>query len=235
MSGLLAPREGIADDDGSVDPALAAALAAYAEGTGDVVGVVEALKPTRVLVPVVAVLTDDGTEISSLTGLKTDKNSEMAAVMLTAPDGRKTLPIFSGTQALERWNAQARPVPVQARVAALSGVEEDCQLAVLDPGGPVTVLIRRPALWAIAKDEPWTPSYADPEVAAAIAAAVTGLPGITAVACEPGERAELAVVLTLVPGLNREQVGQLTELVGQRLATVELVAERVDSVQLRLR
>lgn len=233
MSGLLAPTE-FADDDGSVGAPLAAALAAHAEQP-DEVAVVEALKQVRVLVPVVAVLGEEGAEVSSLTGLKSDKNSEMALAMLTAPDGRRTLPLFSGAEALQRWSPEARPVPVRSRVAALSGVEEGCELAVLDPAGPTTVLIRRPALWAIAKDEPWTPSYADPQVAAAVAGAVTGVPGVTGVACEPGTRSELAVVLTLVPGLTREQVSELTQRVGERLATVELVAEKVDSVQLRLR
>lgn len=235
MSGLLAPREGIADDDGSVDPALAAALAAYAAGTGDVAAVVEALRPARVLVPVVAVLGEEDAETSTLTGLTSDKNSQMALVMLTAPDGRRTLPVFSGTDALHRWNEQARPVPVQARVAALSGVEEECDLAVLDPAGPVSVLIRRPALWAVAKDEPWVPSYADPEVAAAIRDATGRVPGVTGVACEPGRTAELAIVLTLVPGLTREQVTELTARVGQALAALDVIAERVDSVHLRLR
>ena len=233
MSGLLGPTE-FADDDGSVGPPLAAALAAHADRP-DEVAVVEALKQVRVLVPVVAVLGEEGAEVSGLTGLKSDKNSEMALAMLTAPDGRKALPMFSCTETMRRWSPQARPVPVRSRMAALSAVDEGCELAVLDPAGPTTVLIRRPALWAIAKDEPWTPSHADPQVAAAISDAVSAVPGVTAVDCEPGTRAELAVVLTLVPGLTRDQVTALTQAVGERLATVDLVAERVDSVQLRLR
>lgn len=232
MSGLLEPTE-FADDDGSVGAPLATALTAHA-GRPDERAVVEALRQVRVLVPVVAVRGEDGAEVSSLTGLTSDKNSEMALALLTAPDGRRTLPMFSGTQALHRWSPQARPVPVRTRVAALSAVDEGCELAVLDPAGPTTVLIRRPALWAIAKDEPWVPSHADPRVAVAVREAVAPVPGVTGVSCAPGTRAELAVVLTLVPGLTREQVTELTRTVGERLATVELVAEKVDSVQLRL-
>lgn len=233
MNGLLAPTE-FAEDDGSVGAPLAAALAAHADRP-DEPAVVDALRQVRVLVPVVAVLGEDGAEVSSLTGLTSDKNSQMALALLTARDGRRTLPIFSGTRALQRWNPQARPVPVRTRMAALSAVDEGCELAVLDPAGPTTVLIRRPALWAIARDEPWVPSHADPRVVGAVREAVARVPGVTGVSCEPGTSAELAIVLTLVPGLDREQVSGLTRAVGERLATVELVAEKVDSVQLRLR
>lgn len=234
MSGLLAPTE-FADDDGSVDPALAAALSARQAGQADDAAVVAALAGVRVLVPVVAVLGEDGAQVSALTGLTGDKNADMALVLLHAADGRKTLPVFSGIDALRRWNPQARPVPVRARGAVLAGVDEGCDLAVLDPGGPVTVLLRRPAVWALAKGETWTPSWSDPEVADDIRAALVTVPQVRDVACEPGRGAELAIVLTLVPGLTRDQLTAVTQAVSQTLASLDVVAERVDSVELRLR
>ena len=49
------PDPGFPDDDGTADPAVTAALSAYASGTGAYVDALAALQSGRVLVPVVAV------------------------------------------------------------------------------------------------------------------------------------------------------------------------------------
>ena len=225
MSGLLAPQQ-FPDDDGSADPALLAALA-----SGDVGQVVAALASARVLVPVVAVLGESGE--SSLTGLATDKSADMALVTLTAADGRQVLAVFSSTATLRAWDARARPVPVHARRAALSAVDDGCELLVVDPGG-AGVLVPRPALWAVAKDVPWVPSPDHPDVQAAVARLADTESAVRSVGCEPGRRAELAVVLGVRPGLTREEVDALTARVGEALAASPVVADLVDSLELRV-
>ncbi len=186
--------------------------------------------------PVVAVLGDS--ETSSLTGLTSDKSADMALVTLTAPDGRQALPVFSGTQALSAWDARARPVPVATRRAALSAVEEGCQLLVVDPAG-AAVVVPRPALWALAQGEVWLASPRHPDVAAAVHGAVAGEPAVVSARTEPGTRpggggAELVVVLAVRPGLDRPGVDALVQRVSAALAAHEAVAERVDSITLRL-
>jgi hypothetical protein len=225
VTGLLSPQQ-FPDDDGSADPALLGAL-----GSGDLRRVVAALASARVLVPVVAVLGESGE--SSLTGLATDKSADMALVLLTAPDGRQALPVFSSTGALQVWDARARPVPVHARRAALSAVDDGCQLLVVDPGG-AGVLVPRPAVWAVAQDRPWVPSPEQPDVLRAVAALAEDEPELVRAGCEPGRRAELAVVLAVVPGLSRERLDALTARVGDALAASPAVAEHVDSLELRV-
>ena len=51
----------------------------------------------------------------------------------------------------------------------------------------------------------------------------------------PGTRAELAVVVELVAGLDRTGLDAVLAQVNAALAGVELVATRVDSVELRPR
>ncbi len=225
MTGLLSPQQ-FPGDDGSADPALLAAVEA-----GDVRAVVAALAAARVLVPVVAVLGESGE--SSLTGRATDKSADMALVTLAAPDGRQVLPVFSSTAALQAWDARARPVPVHARRAALSAVDDGCELLVVDPGG-AGVLVPRPAMWAVAQDLAWVPSPEHPDVQAAVAALADEEESLQAARCEPGRRAELAVVLAVRSGLTREQVDALTARVGESLATSRAVADHVDSVELRV-
>lgn len=146
-------------DDGAADPGYQHAKAELLEGLGSEAAVVQSLAKARVFVPIVAELSS--TE-QTQHGLTADKESEMALVTLQAPDGRRALPVFSSTASLENWHPEARPVAVYAARAALSAVAEDAQLMVVDPGADYTFVLRRPALWALAQQNPWTPSYADP-------------------------------------------------------------------------
>jgi hypothetical protein len=123
-------------------------------------------------------------------------------------------------------------------------------LLVLDPGGPVTVLLPRPAVWALAQQQEWRPAVpglgerraVDPEVRDAVRSTLSGVPGllhadrgpVVAVDAEPGRRAEVAVALTLVPGLDRAALDAVLRRVGDALATDETVTRRVDSLEMRL-
>lgn len=220
-----------AGDDGSADPRVLAALAAR-DATGPA-AVVAALAGTRVFVPVVAV--SAGEEPSPLTGLATDAGADMAVVTLTAPDGRRALPVFTSTAALSAWDAAARPVPSEVERAALSAVDEGCALLLLDPGSPRPLVVPRPAVEALAQQRRWTPSWDREDVAGAVRAAVAAEPAVAGAAVERGRRAETAVVLALVPGLERPALDALLERVQTRLAASAVVAEGVDSLELRLR
>lgn len=123
------------DDDGAADPALRASLAAFAEGGAEYPAVLAALAGARVLVPVVALL---GEVEYDDAGLAHDKTSDMATVLLTGADGRRALLAFSGTDALQQWDPEARPVPVAAHLAAATAVQEGADALVLDVGGDHT-------------------------------------------------------------------------------------------------
>lgn len=220
---------GFETDDGSADPRITALLAA---GTESLRELVAALPGTRLLVPVVAHLGEgQGAGDVAVHG---DKSADMATVTLAAPDGRRTLPVFSSMRTLAAWNASARPVPVEARQAALAAVQEGCELLLIDAVGPHRVVVPRPALWAIAKGEPWVPVLEDREVLLQIASTVRSASElILAAHCAAGRRAELAVVVTLPPNLTPRHLDEVTGVVSRVLAGLEVVAERVDSVELR--
>ncbi|WP_394942208.1 SseB family protein [Psychromicrobium sp. YIM B11713] len=145
-------------DEGAADPALESALKALISGMTDEAAVVQSLSQARVFVPIVAEVAQSE---AGPHGLHSDKESEMALVSVQAPDGRRALPVFSDIQRLQAWHPQARPVAVYAPRAALSAVAEEAQLLVLDPGAEFTFVVRRPAVWALAQQKPWLPSYLD--------------------------------------------------------------------------
>ena len=236
------------EDDGAPAPALERALTAWREGHAREDEVVAALHEVRVFVPIIAQvsrshITEDG--------LVSDKEADMALVSLQASDGRKALPVFTSTETLRAWNAQARPVAADIRRAALSAVQDGSSLLVLDPGADPAFVVRRPALWAVAQGRAWTPSYRDFTVDDAVTRAALGLPGVVSALAAPGsgvhavrgdgaaltgggEGPELVVSLQLRPGLAREDVEAAVQQFQHALAAQPVMAENVDSIQVRL-
>ena len=226
-----------AGDDGSADPALAAALAAYGKqpSTTTMQQVVDALGTARVLVPVLAEL-EAG--VTGAGGHEADKEASAGVVALQAPDGRRALPAFSSVETMAAWRADARPVPGYANRAALSAVQEDWALLVVDPGGPVTALVPRPAVWALAQGKEWRPALVDgvvdPEVRDAVRAACLPAQHVVRADAEPGRTAEVAVVLGIDAGLDRAGLDRVLAWVNKALAASSVISERVDSLEIRV-
>ncbi len=227
-TGRTLPTGDFAGDDGAADPALVDALGVAGAGFADDSLVVAAVAAARLFVAVVAVL-GEGEQTAHGTA---DKEADMALVTLTGPDGRRALPVFSSITALSSWDARARPVPVDARRAAVSAVAEGCELMVLDVAGPVTYVVSRPALWAIGAGRRWQPAHRDDNVLAAIGAAVAPHPDVVRFGAGPGRQAQLLVTLVMRAGLAAEQVQALAQQVGAALMAEDVVRERVDGLEL---
>jgi hypothetical protein len=132
----------VPDDTGAADPELTAALAAYAADPAREPEVLAALSDARLLVPVVAELApnEPSSEVGQ-DGLQHDKSSDMASVLMRGPDGRLALLAFTGLEAMQRWDPDARPVPVPARAAALAALQDGAEALLIDLAGPVRYLV----------------------------------------------------------------------------------------------
>lgn len=140
---------GFADDDGSAAPEVVEALAAYAAAPREGYHrAVAALQRSRLLVPVVAAL---GEVEYDEQGLAHDKTSEMATVLMRGKDGRLALLAFTGTEAMRRWNPQARPVPVTAVQAAEAALHDEAEALLVDVAGPVLFVVEGGDLRSLAE------------------------------------------------------------------------------------
>ncbi|MBF4463588.1 MULTISPECIES: SseB family protein [unclassified Rathayibacter] len=226
-----------AGDDGSAPEALARAWAAFGTGRTGPEAVVDALRDARLLIPLVAHLGEEGEGVD---GLRADKSQELAIVTVAGPDGRTVLPVFSSVEAMRRWDASARPVPVDARRAAVAAVAEGTEVMVLDPASEHEFVVRRPALWAIAEGTPWRSSPSDLEVLAALRSGADREEAVVSLAVHAGDPAqrlrgaELVIALELRPGLDEEALHALLARLGEGWAADEVVAARVDSMTLQL-
>ncbi|GGZ93400.1 SseB family protein [Streptomyces echinoruber] len=235
MANTNIPDPDFPDDDGSADPRLSAALAAWAEDRTAEEPVLRALRDARLLVPVVAVLgeveEDDQEEREApckggggrrVGGLRREKTSEMAVPTLKAR-GRTALPAFTSTDALARWNPAARPVAVPLHRALQAAAHERADTIVLDVAGPVPYELTRPALIALAEGRTATDPLADPAVVEAVRAAVAAEPAVVRAHLGPG-RADGTLALVL----DAEAVpAQAAQAVARRLADDETLRARL--------
>ncbi|WP_460523843.1 SseB family protein [Humibacter antri] len=225
-------------DDGSADPALLASLIAFGQGTVDQVTVIDAVRASRLLVPLLAHAGEVG---ETPDGHLVDKTQELSIATVQAPDGRAVLPAFSSVQTMSAWNARARPVPAVGPRIALAAASEQTELVVIDPTTPTEFVLRRPAVKALATGAPWTPPWQDDAVITAFSEATRQEEAVQAVTLSAGDPTallrgpELEVVLALRPGLDRDSLDIIVARLTSAWAASALIADRVDSMTLRVR
>ena len=195
MSGHLNPGgQQFRDDDGTADPRVTEALAAYHVGEGSEQDALAALAAARLLVPVVAVLADG----SAADG---DKNSEMVLPTLIGQDGRPAVLAFTGLDALARWRPNARPVPAESDRVWRAAVADGCAV-VIDVAGPVPLAVEGTRLAALAAGRPVPAAHEDGDVRAEVEAAIAAEPVIVGFSLAPSPEVDLAVRLHLA-AVNR--------------------------------
>jgi hypothetical protein len=193
VSGHLNPGgQQFRDDDGTADPRVTEALAAYHAGQVSEQDVLAALAAARLLVPVVAVLADGSAAVG-------DKNSEMVLPTLIGQDGRPAVLAFTGLDALARWRPNARPVPAESDRVWRAAVADGCAV-VIDVAGPVPLAVEGTRLAALAAGQPVPPPHEDPDVHAEVQAAIAAEPAIAGFRLGPATPgADLAITLRLAP------------------------------------
>lgn len=227
-----------ADDDGSANPQLIAALAEFRANPADPREVFRAFAASRLLIPLLADLGESG---EGAHGQTVDKSADLSIVTVQTPDGQTGLPVFSSVAAMSVWNKTARPVPADAVRVAMAAASEGNTRIVLDPGSETEFVFRRPAIKAIAMQQDWVPAFLNEDVGKAFAAPIDeNEPNVLAIYLEAGDPtsrldgAELQISLKLVAGLSQDEVQALISRLAEAWSTSELIAESVDSMQLRL-
>lgn len=198
---------------------------------------VEAVRDVRLLVPLVAHAGETGLDAH---GRRFDKTQELSLVTVSAPDGRRVLPVFTSTEAMSAWNPGARPIPASARRAALAAAGEDTPLMVLDPTSDTEFVFRRPMLRAIAEAAPWVHPSVDPRIGAEFERSIAAQRRVRTLRLRDGDPdarlsgPQLVVELGLEPGLTRDDLHVVLASLQQAWQESETIAVGVDSMTVRL-
>jgi hypothetical protein len=102
----------------------------------------------------------------------------------------------------------------------------------VDPTSPTEFVVRRPAVWAIAQEQPWVPAWLSPEVATAFHESIgseLAVQDVRLAAGDPSARLqgpELTVILTLTEGLDRDELDIVLGRLARRWAADDRIARR---------
>ena len=226
-----------AGDDGSAPKEFLTAISGFRSGALGQADVVDALRVSRLLVPLLAKLGES--EIGA-NGLKVDKSAELSIVTVKAPDDQDALVVFSSVAAMQRWNPSARPVPTDAIRVCLAAASQLSTRVVIDPGSETEFVIRRPAIARMAQSLAWEPAELNTSVREVIERSVASESQVVDFelrSADPEAKlagAELEVALKLVNGVSPADVRQLLERVSKYWAESEEFALAVDSVSIKL-
>ncbi|MFM6981360.1 MAG: SseB family protein [Microbacteriaceae bacterium] len=226
-----------AGDDGTTPAAVAEALVTFRQSGGSIRGVIAALHETRLLIPLVAHAGDD---FDPEAPIMEDKVQELAVVTVAGPDGRPVIPAFTSAAAMKSWNSEARPIPMDAQRVALAAASEGVDRIVLNATTDEELMIRRPALWALAQGQEWIPAWEDADLQRHLDKLVSKIRGVVKVTLEPadaegrGFTPELRVVLHLVAGLSQEDLSVLVTKLNEVLTGSTTLQMAADSIELKL-
>jgi len=237
-----------ASDDGetpdslrdAVDRLRQAASASSLTGLADAhAAVIEVLGTVRVLVPLLA---EAGAVGVTPEGRKVEKTQELSIVTVSAPDGRRVMPVFSSTASMRAWNPEARPIPVPMPQAAVAAASEQTDLIIIDAGSPDQELgIRRTELESVAHGRPRRPAWANGDVEREFERIAAAEPRIEQLRLAPGDpharllAPEVDVLLRLTPGLDRTQLEDVVAHLQAQFAASSIIAHEVDSLRIALR
>ena len=231
-------QNAFADDDGKAPAKLVEAIEKFRAGEVGAEVVVDQIRVSRLLVPLLANL---GESEEGAHGHKVDKSAELSIVTVKSPDDQDSLVVFSSVECMNRWNRESRPVPTDAIRVSLAAASQMSTRIVLDPGSETEFVVRRPAIARIAQSLPWMPPEQNPEVLKVLKDSIAGeelVVGVDAETADPQSRligAELQVSLQLQPGAAPDQVRALIERVSSCWSKSEEFASSVDSVSIKLR
>ncbi|PBC76433.1 type III secretion system (T3SS) SseB-like protein [Streptomyces sp. TLI_235] len=219
------PNPGFADDDGTADPRLTRALTAWAADSSQEPELLDALTPSRLMVPIVALLGEVETDAN---GLKHEKTSDMAVPVIEAPDGRRALPAFTSLETMARWRADARPAPVAAPQAAMVAYSERADTLLVDPAGPVTYQLNGARLRAVAENRRYVRPAADPDVREALRGLLAAEPAVARGYLRPDTDADAVLALVPAAGAGEDVLREAVDRLVAGLAADATLRVRLD-------
>ena len=225
-----------AGDSGETPPEVSEALGAWRSGSGTYSALITAFAANRFLIPLVA---HAGDEFDADNPVMEDKVQELSVVTVAGPDGEKVIPVFTSATAMKTWNAEARPIPIDAQRVALAAASEHTDRIVVNPGTD-SVVIRRPAVWAMAQGVDYLAPWESPNFLTetrVLLADVEHLDDVTLSAGDPrstGAGSDVSLSLTIVADLDPEAVRAVIDEVQARVSGSELFTSQVDALTLTL-
>ncbi len=225
-----------ANDSGATPADVAERLDAWRSGAGTFTDLVAAIATSRFLIPLV---THAGDNFDGENPVMEDKVQELSVVTVAGPSGEKVIPAFTSVDAMRAWNADARPIPIDAQRVALAAASEQTDRIVVNPGTD-SIVLRRPVVWSIAQGDLYRAPWESSEFLSNVRKVLSGVDHLRDVGVESGDPTasgdgpEVTLLLVLADGLTTDQIQTLVAEIQGRFSGDELLVNQVDSLALTL-
>lgn len=225
------------DDDGSMPEAYRRIHEAFRAGETGQAQVATVLRDLRVLIPLVAEIGEAGVNDQ---GVIVDKSADLSIVTVSGPNGSPVLPVFTSTETMRAWNADARPVPVEMRRALLAAVAEQTNHVIVDPGSETEFGLRRPATWALAQGQDWTPPWENAAVTEALERAMGAEPDVVGINLGRGssgaglEGPEVVIRVVFLDSLAEAKRTEIVQRLGAAWQDDETLRTAIDSLAITI-
>jgi hypothetical protein len=225
-----------AGDSGETPPEVSEALGAWRSGSGTYSALIAAFATNRFLIPLVAHAGDD---FDADNPVLEDKIQELSVVTVAGPNGEKVIPVFTSAAAMKTWNAEARPIPIDAQRVALAAASEHTDRIVVNAGTD-SIVLRRPVVWSIAQGSAYQAPWEAPEFVAVTRDLLAGIDNLLDVDVGPGDSnqtgdgPDVTLLLALDDGLSADQVHTLIAAVQARVEESDQFVSEVDALTLTL-
>ena len=93
-----------------------------------------------------------------------EKNVEMMQALFTSNDGKNAMPLFTSLNELDKWNNQARPLPLPAMEFARQVIEQNLDALILDIAAEHRFVVEHYMLHCLANNIGWTYPYLDRQI-----------------------------------------------------------------------
>lgn len=222
-------------DDGTAPVDLLSALTDLKAGSGSVTQVIQTLRGTRLLIPLLAQL---GEAEMGPHGKLVEKSADLSIVAVSTPDGASAIPAFTDVDSMKSWNPLSRPIPVPVNKLALAAVAEGHSRVVINPATE-RVALRKPQLKALATGEPWLPVTDDPHALQAIEAIIRANSEVIDYSVRWADplggllTPEIELTLELQPGLSAAILERLLTALAESL-TANTQLHSIDSFGFKL-
>jgi hypothetical protein len=192
------------NDKGDADPVLLALLQSKADGFEK--SVFNRLVSSRLIGAIVA---------------KKDENVEMMQALFSSNDGRVAMPVFTSLAELNKWNQEARPLPLISNDFAQQTIEQELDAIIVDIASDHRFVIKGYMLNCLAKNQEWNYPHQDLEVIETIERICQRLENVSKIEITKGVDCDLYVNIFGPSNLADEVIN-----LGKEIAEQEIIRER---------
>jgi hypothetical protein len=139
--------------------------------------------------------------------------------------------------AMKTWNAESRPIPIDAQRVALAAASEHTDRIVVNPGTD-SIVLRRPVVWSIAQGTDYRAPWESPEFVADTRDLLGDIANLNEIGVAPGDPgstgagSDVTLGLFVAAGLAPEVIRAVIDSVQARVSASDLFTSRVDALTL---